>query len=385
MPVFGTGGQVLRQRPADRRRALLSQQLLSQGADTSPAGHPLEAVGRIAQSLSGAFIGKQLENQTAEREKAAQEALADALTSGTQVADTGGLGPGGAGGGLGSTSQEALIRRLSENPDLAPFAMQLQLDQFQSQQNLQNQLRLARQKRDIEGPKGLISPEAEAQRIRLRQAGQVLSPEALEQKKGIAGAGRAQNIGTIPPGFQVVQDGNTISMVPIPGSPAAQEIEAGEEQTEARVAQERRQANIVTEDIGRAEKILDTARLPTTGSAGELLSNIGGTAARDLRGLVDTIKANVGFDKLQAMRNASPTGGALGQVSERENLLLQATLGNLEQSQSEGQFRFNLNRLNDIYLDIIHGPGEGPERRGGPPATSDGLSDDDLLKGLGIQ
>lgn len=385
MPVFGTGGQVLRQRPADRRRALLSQQLLSQGADTSPAGHPLEAVGRIAQSLSGAFIGKQLEEQTAGREKAAQEALADALTSGTQIADTGGLGPGGAGGGLGQTSQEALIQRLSQNPDLAPLALQMQLRQFQSQQDLRNQLKVAREKQALAGPKGLISPEAEAQRIRLQQSGQVLSPEALAQKKGIAGAGRAQNIGTIPPGFQVVQDGNTIGMVPIPGSPAAQEIVEGEEQTEARLAQEERQANIVIEDIDRSFELMEEATLPTTGVAGEVLSNISGTASRDIRGLLDTIKSNVGFDKLQQMRNASPTGGALGQVSERENILLQSTLGNLEQSQSKEQFKRNLTRLRGIYLDIIHGPGEGPDRKGGPPATSDGSEADRLRSKYGLE
>jgi hypothetical protein len=42
------------------------------------------------------------------------------------------------------------------------------------------------------------------------------------------------------------------------------------------------------------------------------------------------------------MRNNSPTGGALGQVSEFENRLLQAVWGALEQSQSPSQFNENL-------------------------------------------
>ena len=81
-----------------------------------------------------------------------------------------------------------------------------------------------------------------------------------------------------------------------------------------------------------------------------------------MRALLDTVEANIGFDKLQQMRAASPTGGALGQVSERENKLLQATYGSLSQSQSEEQFKRNLRRLRETYLDTIHGEGQGPGR-----------------------
>ncbi|MNL63958.1 hypothetical protein D3C87_1881300 [compost metagenome] len=40
-----------------------------------------------------------------------------------------------------------------------------------------------------------------------------------------------------------------------------------------------------------------------------------------------------------------------------------AAIGNLEQSQSEGQFKDNLARVQNIYLDIIHGKDNGPARR----------------------
>ena len=49
-----------------------------------------------------------------------------------------------------------------------------------------------------------------------------------------------------------------------------------------------------------------------------------GTEAQATAAKLDTIKANIGFDKLQKMRDASPTGGALGQVSERELGFLQS-------------------------------------------------------------
>src|SRR5690606_3574220 len=92
--------------------------------------------------------------------------------------------------------------------------------------------------------------------------------------------------------------------------------------------------------------------------------------ARNLDALLTTVKANVGFDRLQAMREASPTGGALGAVSDFENRQLQATLGNLEQSQTPDQLKYNLQRFKDTYLDIIHGPGNRPDGVDGQQGAS---------------
>ena len=64
------------------------------------------------------------------------------------------------------------------------------------------------------------------------------------------------------------------------------------------------------------------------------------------------------------MREASPTGGALGNVSEKENEYLQSVLGNVEQSQNPEQLKRNLLRLREAYLDIVHGYGNRPT--GGP-------------------
>ena len=115
----------------------------------------------------------------------------------------------------------------------------------------------------------------------------------------------------------------------------------------------RRQAAIVTFDIDRALEQADSAF--TTGFTGSIASAVPGTPAFDLKSTLDTIKANVGFNKLQEMRENSPTGGALGQVSENENRLLQSVLGSLEQSQSSEQFRFNLERLKVIFDAVVNG------------------------------
>jgi len=83
----------------------------------------------------------------------------------------------------------------------------------------------------------------------------------------------------------------------------------------------------------------------TVGFAGNMTKGIAGTPAHDLSQTLLTLQANAGFDRLQEMRNNSVTGGALGQVSERELGLLMAAYAALEQSQSKGQFLQNLGRF----------------------------------------
>lgn len=118
------------------------------------------------------------------------------------------------------------------------------------------------------------------------------------------------------------------------------------------------QGDIVNDDINRALSALDSS-IPVTGMVGSMTIGIPGTPAHDLGELLTTIQANIGFDKLQQMREASPTGGALGQVSDFENRQLQAIYGSLAQSQSEPQLRYNMMRLYNSYNDIVHGQGNG--------------------------
>lgn len=100
--------------------------------------------------------------------------------------------------------------------------------------------------------------------------------------------------------------------------------------------------NFVLETI---EEVLPRVDSFTAGPAGVALNKIPGTEARDVAAKLDTIKANIGFEELNEMRRNSPTGGALGQVTEREIAFLQALQGNLEASQSPTQLKQNLQRL----------------------------------------
>jgi hypothetical protein len=63
----------------------------------------------------------------------------------------------------------------------------------------------------------------------------------------------------------------------------------------------------------------------------------------------NTLLAVAGFQELQSMRDASPTGGALGQVSDSENRLLQQSAFASSRTQSEAKFRESLK----TYLKLL--------------------------------
>ncbi len=113
-------------------------------------------------------------------------------------------------------------------------------------------------------------------------------------------------------------------------------------------------AAIVTQDIDRIIDIAEKSPIAVTGIF-SLAKAIPGTPQSNVAAMLNTVKAKVGFDKLQQMRESSPTGGALGQVSDFENRLLQSTMGALEQEQSKEQFVFNLRRVQAVYNAVING------------------------------
>lgn len=106
---------------------------------------------------------------------------------------------------------------------------------------------------------------------------------------------------------------------------------------------------IVLEDIMRAKDAIQQNPLLTTGLGAQLTQGIGGSPAANVAALLAPIKANIGFDRLQRMREESPTGGALGQVAVKELDFLQSVFGSLEQTQDSKQLLENLTRLEDQY------------------------------------
>ena len=106
----------------------------------------------------------------------------------------------------------------------------------------------------------------------------------------------------------------------------------------------------------------------TAGFGGSALGVIPGTEARDLQAKLTTIKANLGFDRLQQMRDASPTGGALGQVAVQELVALQSTVASLDAAQSPKQLREALDKIERHYTKwretVRRAGGQGQENTG---------------------
>lgn len=141
--------------------------------------------------------------------------------------------------------------------------------------------------------------------------------------------------------------------IPYQGGPAY----AAEKKADQGRAAQGVQSDLVLDTVGQALEQIRANPNMTTGIGAQLTGGIGGSPAKNLASLLDTVKANIGFDKLQAMRAASPTGGALGQVSDVEEKLLQSTFSSVEQSQSAPQLVHSLERLEQVYYDTINGPG----------------------------
>jgi hypothetical protein len=165
---------------------------------------------------------------------------------------------------------------------------------------------------------------------------------AVTEAGGPTQAALAKRLGKAPAGYRWREDG---TMEAVPGGPA--DIKAGEagakraRQIEGAIGQATRVISKVDEALGKVGY--------TTAGVGSVMSKIPGTDARDLQSALETIKANLGFAELQAMRDASPTGGALGAIAVQELIALQSTVASLDQAQSPDQLKKSLDQIKTHY------------------------------------
>jgi len=126
-------------------------------------------------------------------------------------------------------------------------------------------------------------------------------------------------------------------------------------------------AKTVVQDMGRGMAVLEkNMKGLVTTAAGPLAwvtKNVPGTDADVLERYAESVKSNISIDRLQAMREASPTGGALGQVPVQQQEYLMQLLGSLDVTQKPPVLLDNMKRIYNIYMDAIHGVGNGPPRK----------------------
>ena len=322
-----------------------------QGSESGAAKAILGA--QDTPQAAAAIVNKFLRPAEEHRARREAEYLNGAPVDAVRTASNGGMNP-------------AIVAQLAEvaNSPYASPAQKAIVSQLINQQMQANdplrQLQLEKAQLELDTMRNpqagfsILSPEQEAE-MGLDPAGSY--QRGADGKISRIGGGDTKitlkNEGTIPQGYRAVRDenGNLVSYEAVPGGPedTSAHDAAKQEQTETAT-------NIVLDEIGIAKELIagESLTSPATGLTGKIASKIDSTRAGALKNRLETIKANIGFDKLQRMREASPTGGALGAVSEFENRLLQSVFGSLEQAQNAEDIIYNLERLEAIYDRVIN-------------------------------
>lgn len=221
----------------------------------------------------------------------------------------------------------------------------------------------------------------------LRAAGLPITPANIEWYKRSGAASQTVNVGDTQFGptsqdMMRVPDPTApggVRIIPIAGGRADIEAQQRAEAEQFKQANLERAGGTVVQDIGRVLNILQEAGPLATGR-GALIGRLDPVSqASQIEDLVASVRGNIGVDQLQQMRNASPTGGALGNVTERQLEGLQGLLGSLKVTGDRKILEDNLKRISNIYMDTIHGTPEqirslGPQR-GLTPAQIQMLSE----------
>jgi hypothetical protein len=164
-----------------------------------------------------------------------------------------------------------------------------------------------------------------------------------------------------PAGYAAVQDPSNPSgyrYEQIPGGPVEAEAEAealraarrqeGRASAGTTVIQDLQRAFDLIPEIARGEGVVGA-------NARKTAAGVYGTRENLFVQFVESALSNVGLDTLQQMRDNSPTGGALGTVPVEQQKRLEQVLGSLDVSQPPKVLEDNINRVQNVYLDIVYG------------------------------
>ena len=208
--------------------------------------------------------------------------------------------------------------------------------------------------------------------------------EVLQAEQGLDRLAYEKRSGVLQ---QYTRNPETGTFEPISGTPVAEEIQQKEEKAIKSIYNQWKNSGNVLTNIKKAKELVG----PWTTGWGGILSYLPKTDARRLSGLVQSIKANIGFDRLQEMRDSSPTGGALGQVAVQEINFLQSTIDTLDTLNSEEEVNDALEAVAASYIRLQNelesrfGEKTGGTLRGNQGSGSDSpaMSADDFLKSKG--
>jgi len=175
----------------------------------------------------------------------------------------------------------------------------------------------------------------------------------------ISGIGQGNTvIQTVKPdkGYQFEYDdsGNIKRQVPIEKAPTKEELKILDQQASAKSI-----AGTVIVNAGNniADKLFGGNNfMPVTGTLGGITADlIGESDARVIKRNVEVLGANASIETLQNMRKQSPTGGALGNVTERELAMLKNSKGALDQTNDVKDFTQAYLQYMNIMFKVVYG------------------------------
>ena len=111
------------------------------------------------------------------------------------------------------------------------------------------------------------------------------------------------------------------------------------------------QMDKIDNSIRQADRTLSNIS-PWSAGFASLSKIVPGSPAYDLMTQLDTQRATIAFRELKAMREASKTGGALGNVSNREIELLYSSFAPLKEGMSPTQLRTSVNDILNNFEQI---------------------------------
>ena len=229
-----------------------------------------------------------------------------------------------------------------------------------------------------QGSDGSPTGAAATLAYRAREAG--LQPGTEEYRNFMIsnGGGVSVNVGgsspAPPSGYRNVFDdnGNLVSQEVIPGGPASQDAAAAGRAAEVAGGNAATATRVIQNAAQRARTAAQDRMVG--GLAGQLAAQNPGSQNAEVYRQVATLQSNAKIENLQAMRAASPTGGALGAVSDSENAMLGAKSGAIDPASPN--FLRDLADYELTLMQVIHGNDAGMQifqqaYPGGVPGVED--------------
>lgn len=158
------------------------------------------------------------------------------------------------------------------------------------------------------------------------------------------------NTGSLPQGMTIESDGQggfkmTQGAV---GAKADQQQKAADSKIDKAMA--------LTQDLNLLEDRTKSMTPGVVGAVGRIAAEqIPGTFQAENKEVIDRVIATLTLENLQAMRNNSPTGASLGNITDKDTGLMRDSATSLRNAQSPESFRKELIRLKNLQHDVIYG------------------------------